>query len=246
VKPDRPHTYQLQPKRNPAASNLYELLGEREGLLELLDGTQDDRLLKLQGMLMDDATGGKRVDGLPKMTLGKMLAIAGVSEKDVYDVFKNRMRAETEVTIAAAEPRLAGELIERASKRYVLCRRCAGTKKYLIHEGEDDEKEVDCKACDKYGKMLLEGDQKSVELYFDLSKLKQPTGITVTNDNRHQSVVFQAGMVGTAPSPVAMIRSLEAADESGPVQIPAKAASSEGAVIDAVVVDEKVKVKRGK
>lgn len=247
IRPSTPPSIAAEPRRNKAASNLYDLLGGAEGVLDLIAGSKSDKLQILETYIRREITDGPRADGHVKMTFGKMLAIAGLSEKDVYQLFRDRRRAETEVIIADAEPKLASQLVERASKRYIKCRLCGGTKVALI-EGDDGIEQVECTRCNRNGLELVEGNQDSIELFFDLSKLKSPGGVNITNDNR--SVIFTPGAPGTAPSPVTMIRSLEAIKDAGPKALPppaldplmeqmkAKESEQEKATVDAEVIND--------
>lgn len=190
------------------------MLGGRDGVLDLIEGSIDPKLMELESLLASEDTGGLRADGIQKMTFGKMLAVTGLSEESVYKLFLNRKRAETNVTLATAEPKLAQELVDRASVRTVRCRYCAGTK---ICYSEEDATPYPCNRCDEHGIETLQPDGKVVELFFDLSKLKTnnpAVSITTTNDNR--SVIFQPGAPGTAPSAVSMIRALEHVPDAGP------------------------------
>lgn len=217
--PSRSATANEFPRKNLAARTLYELLGGRDGVLDLvcdLPTSQDNSKLNiLRDILSSEEMMGKRKDGESKMSFGSMLATSGVSEKEIYQLFLDRKRAETLVTLASAEPHLAAEVVSSASSKYVPCRECGGTKKvYFEMNGEEVVK--DCNQCDRRGMEIVEGSFKHQELFFDLTKLKQiPTTQINTNvDNR--SVSFQVGQPGTAPTPLSMIKSLDRIRDQGP------------------------------
>lgn len=218
----RPFVATEIPRHNKVAKNLYDLLGGREGVLDLVrdipQSPDNSKLNALRDVLLSDDLFATDRLGRVKTSFGTALNMTGVTERDVWQLFLDRRRAETVVTLADAEPRIAGEVIDAALSKLVPCRQCSATKVVYTEDGEGNVKSQACRACDRNGMQIEEGSFKHQELFFDLTKLKQipatQINTNVTNDNR--SINFQAGQPGSAPTPLSMIKSLDRIRDQGP------------------------------
>lgn len=209
-----------QPARaRVAGDNLFGLLGGREGVLDLLSArpSTDTKASALANMLMDESCYGSTPDGRPLMTFAKMYAAAGYSAKDVFELFNDRQHATALVVAAAAKPRLVSELVDAASQKLVACLDCGGTKR-VAQTDEDGEfiRWAVCHVCDPNGMIVLDGNARARELYFDHFGFKSANPmVSITNTRDNRQINFTVGGDGTAPSPVSMIRALEQVPDVG-------------------------------
>lgn len=220
------------------SSNLYNLLGARRGIESLLDSCdpEDTRASALRDLLSSydvDGSSERRAHDRA-MTFDLMYAKAGYTAKDIYDIFRSRKDAVALVVATASKPQVVAELIEDVLKKLVPCLNCGGSKKQEVRDDEDTViGYVECHRCDPEGMMLIEGDAKARELYFDQFGFKT-SGPMVAIDNR--SVKFEVGGMGTAPAMTSTIQALERVKDVGPRMLPAGSESP----IDTPVRDAEV------
>lgn len=205
-------------KSRQVGQNLFELLGGRDEIVNLLPADPKDlKATALRDALMD----GRHVDadGTLKKRFDTLYLSAGYSARDLFELFDSRQHAHALVVASAAKPRLVGELVEAASVKLVPCELCGGELR-VARTGEDGEF-VRWDACpvehaDERGRVAVDGNKAARELYFDQFgfQAKVPlVSVDARQDNRRVS--FNVGMPGTSPSPLALIKALELVPDVG-------------------------------
>jgi hypothetical protein len=194
------------------STNLWELLGGRDGVISLLPvDPKDLKASTLRDALFDENHVSS--DGTLKGRFDSLYLQAGYSARDLFELFDSRQHATALVVASAAKPRLVGELVDAASQRVVPCYECGGTMQVARTDPDGaflEWAECTIPHCDDRGNVVIDGNKAARELYFDQFGFKQSApfvNIDARSDNR--KVEFHVGMQGTAPSPLALIRALE-------------------------------------
>lgn len=233
------------PKSRQVGQNLYDLLGGRDEIVNLLPvDPKDLKASALRDALMD--TRHVDADGGLKRRFDSLYLSAGYSAKDLFELFDSRQHAHALVVASAAKPRLVGELVEAASVKLVPCDVCGGELR-VARTDADGEFEgwsvCPVEHADERGRVSVDGNKAARELYFEQFGFKQAApfvSVDARQDNRR--VTFVSGMPGTSPSPLALIKALELVPDVGASNNQLTEATTEGTMraMDTVVEGELV------
>jgi hypothetical protein len=137
------------PERDdPAYKKFSEMVGGKEGLLELASWSENPKAKKLCEVLDSDKYKNYGIKALARR--------CGMTLPELCNLFREKHFLETFITFFQGVPEIAKGAVEDASPSTDMCPVCSGFK--TIKRGEE---EVLCPKCEGTGKIRLRGDKEA-------------------------------------------------------------------------------------
>jgi len=142
-------------RRSPARKDIFirrlaSSVG-RDGLLQALEASDDQRALTLMGMLLDPAYG--------KYTLAKLCERVGLRCLDLFDVFRRFNLSKGLLAMSAHLPQVMEDVAIDSLSRVETCAMCFG-------RGQVDSRL--CHKCSGAGTIRICGDAAARKLFFEI------------------------------------------------------------------------------